>query len=188
MEEIRWALGVGTDASDFTALQVCLRALLVYLAGLAILRAENRFLGKETALDILLGFVLGSLLSRSINGSAPLGASIAGAVALVGLHRGLASLAFRFPGFGALVKGRPRPLVRDGEIDWDGMRRQRITRRDLDEALRLKAHLDDPAKVREARFERNGEISVLPREEARPPRVVDVAVEKGVQTVRIVLG
>jgi hypothetical protein len=37
--------------------------------------------------------------------------------------------------------------------------------------------------VKEARLERNGDIGVIERE--RPPRVLEVAVEAGVQTVRI---
>jgi len=40
--------------------------------------------------------------------------------------------------------------------------------------------------VAEARLERNGDISVVRAE--RPPRVVEVRVADGVQTVRIELG
>jgi uncharacterized membrane protein YcaP (DUF421 family) len=40
--------------------------------------------------------------------------------------------------------------------------------------------------VQEARFERNGKISVIAKKES--PRVVEVSVEPGVQTIRIEIG
>jgi uncharacterized membrane protein YcaP (DUF421 family) len=190
MDTIRWALGMGVPSGDLTTLQVCLRALLIYFVGLLLLRLDqNRFLGKATAFDILLGFILGSLLSRAVNGSAPLAPSLVGATVLIALHRGLATLTLRYQRLARVMKGRPEALVLDGEIVWPTMRRYAISRGDLEEALRLKAHLDDPSQVREARFERNGEISVLPghQKKREKPRVVEVAVREGVQTVRIML-
>ena len=47
------------------------RSILMYLVGLAIVRAgKSRLLARATALDVILAFVLGSLISRGINGSA----------------------------------------------------------------------------------------------------------------------
>lgn len=51
---------------------------------------------------------------------------------------------------------------------------------------RLQAGHDDPSKIRLARTERNGEISIVPYH--RTPRVVDVAVEGGALTAGIDLG
>jgi uncharacterized membrane protein YcaP (DUF421 family) len=65
------------------------------------------------------------------------------------------------------------------------MRRQRLSEGDLDEALRLNGRVEDRRKVKEARFERNGRVSVVQRAE---PKVVEVRVEDGVQTVRIEIG
>jgi uncharacterized membrane protein YcaP (DUF421 family) len=74
-------------------------------------------------------------------------------------------------------------LVRDGEILEDALRASYISERDLRAALRSEARVDRPDEVKEARLERSGDISVLRR--ARAPRVLEVAVEAGVQTVRI---
>jgi uncharacterized membrane protein YcaP (DUF421 family) len=65
------------------------------------------------------------------------------------------------------------------------MRKHQIGERDLLEALRTTGQLEDPAGVETARLERSGKISVIPR--SQQPRVVDVRVEEGVQTVRIEL-
>lgn len=183
-EGLSWALGIGMDPGSFNALQVSLRAVVIYAGGLAILRVgENRFLGKFTAFDIILGFVLGSILSRAINGSGPLIPSLVATALLVTLHYLLAKTAFHTRRLGALIKGRPEPLVRDGQILWDGMRRKSLSERDLGEALRLNAGLEDCEQVKEARFERNGDISIVKKQ--AEPRVVEISVREGVQTVRI---
>lgn len=184
---LRWALGLGIAPESFNTLQVTLRAIVIYLGGLLILRVgENRFLGKFTAFDIILGFILGGILSRAINGSGPLAPTLAATVLLVSLHFLLAKTAFHSHRFGQAVKGRPETLVKDGEILWDGMRRKSLSQLDLEEALRLHAHLDNCDQVQEARFERNGDISVVMKK--GEPKVIEVSVRDGVQTVRIEIG
>jgi uncharacterized membrane protein YcaP (DUF421 family) len=181
---IQSTLGVGQDAKSLDLIQICLRTVVVYLAGLLILRVfENRLLGKQTAFDIVLGFILGSVLSRAINGTAPFFLTLVATALLVALHRLLGWIAFHSHRFGELIKGRATVLVRDGEVIEEGMRRHSVSHRDLEEGLRQNAHLKDPARVKEARFERSGEISIL-----KEPRVLEVRVEEGVQTVRIEIG
>lgn len=176
--------GIGIDPKSFSTLQVSLRAIVIYLGGLAILRiGENRFLGKFTAFDIILGFVLGGILSRAINGSGPLFPTLVATILLVSLHFILAKTAFHSHRFGQAVKGTAELLVKDGEIVWEGMRRKSQSERDLEEALRLKASLTDCKQVAEARFERNGDISVIKKKSE--PKVVEIQVRDGVQTVRI---
>lgn len=183
-EWLSWALGIGMDPKTFNTLQVSLRAIVIYLGGLAILRiGENRFLGKFTAFDIILGFVLGGILSRAINGSGSLFPTLIATILLVSLHFLLAKTAFHSRRFGQAVKGMPEVLVRDGEVVWEGMRRKSLSERDLEEALRLKASLESCEQVKEARFERNGDISVIKKD--AQPKVVEISVRDGVQTVRI---
>jgi uncharacterized membrane protein YcaP (DUF421 family) len=183
-EIIRHAFGVGTDPKSFTVAQVCLRALIIYLGGLALLRiGDNRFVGKSTAFDIILGFILGSILSRGVNGSAALLPTLAAAAFLIFLHWLLAWTAFRSHRFSTLIKGKPETIVRDGEIVWDSMRRKVLSRGDLEETLRLHGKLDDLGRVREARFEPSGNISIL--EKPKEPRIVEIRVQEGVQTVRL---
>ncbi|HYO13139.1 MAG TPA: YetF domain-containing protein [Thermoanaerobaculia bacterium] len=188
MEDLlRWLFEPHEGPRSFTVLEMSLRALGIYLAGWAILRiGGNRFLGRETVFDIVLAFVLGSTLSRAINGSAPLAVTLAASALLVVLHHLLAWLTWRSHGLGVFFKGRPQALIRDGQTIPRNLRRYRISKGDLDEALRLHAHLDDPGQVKEARFERNGDISFVKKK--GEPQVVEVRVEQGVQTVRIEIG
>ena len=58
--------------------QAAARAVVVYLAGLAIIRlGKSRSIGRITPLDALLGFVLGSLLGRGITGHASISGTMA---------------------------------------------------------------------------------------------------------------
>lgn len=179
--------GLGDDPRTFDAVQVSARAILIYLAGWAILRiGGNRFLGRETAFDIVLGFVLGSTLSRAINGSGPLFWTIVASGVLVALHHLLAWATFRSHRLGVLLKGQAEPIIRDGRPIQDNLRKHRLSEGDLDEALRLHASVKDAGKIEEARFERNGDISFVKKKDE--PRVLEVKVENGVQTVRIEIG
>ncbi|HEY3570670.1 MAG TPA: YetF domain-containing protein [Thermoanaerobaculia bacterium] len=184
---LQWLFGAGQEAKDVDALQVCFRAVLVYFFGWAILRiCGNRFLGQETAFDVVLGFVLGSVLSRAINGSSTLLLALVASALLVGVHHLLTWITFKSQLLSEIFKGRPRTLLRDGEVLPEEMRRHQLSDGDLDETLRLNGRVDDPLKVKEARFERNGKISVVKKESE--PRIIEVRVEAGVQTVRIEIG
>ena len=188
-EGVRWLLEPHAGPRSFSVLEMCLRAAGIYLAGWAILRiGGNRFLGQETAFDVVLAFVLGSTLSRAINGSAPLLVTLAASALLVALHHLLAWITWRSHRWGVIFKGNPHTLVQEGQPLPEALRRYRVSRGDLEEALRLKAHLKDPSGVEEARFERNGEISVVAKKDRKEPHVLEILVEKGVQTVRIEIG
>lgn len=179
-------LGLGRDAGEIRAGQMALRTLVVYVVTLAVVRlGSRRFLGKATAFDVIMGIMIGSVMSRGINGSAELVPTLLAGAMLVALHWLFAVLSFHTRWFGALVKGQPVLLVEDGEVREEGMRRGHISAHDLQEALRLEGNRPDAAEVRLAYLERDGSISVIPT--GGEPRVLDVRVEDGVQTVRIAL-
>ena len=187
LDTVRQLLGLGRDIADVNAIQMALRTILIYVFSLAIIRfGSKRFLSEATAFDVIVAIMLGSIMSRAINGSAPFVPTVVAGAVLVGAHWLLAFLTSRLDWFGPLVKGNPTLLVRDGEIMEEGLRSAGLSRRDLDEHLRLQASTTDISTIRVARMERNGRISVIPAESA--PHVVNVSVEDGVKTVRIELG
>lgn len=159
----------------------------MYAVTLAAVRlGSKRFLSQATAFDAVVGIMVGSIMSRAINGSAPLVPTLVSGAVLILAHWVLAWLAARTDRFGALAKGEPTVLVEDGQVRRDALHASNISERDLSEALRLRAGVTDVARVERAVLERSGGISVVPRPEE--PRVVTVSVEDGVQTVRIELG
>lgn len=123
-------LGLGRDAGDIDPGQMALRAILVYAFTLAIVRiGSTRFLGKATAFDVILGIMIGSVMSRGINGSASLVSTFAGGAVLVALHGIFAALAYRTSWFGEYVKGNSVLLVEDGEVRSEGMRKTHLSKR-----------------------------------------------------------
>ena len=178
------AQALGLDAEKLTVWHMTLRAIVVYVVGIVLVRlGEKRFLGKNTAFDVLLAIILGSVVSRAVTGSSEFVPTLAAGFVLVGMHWLLAAVAFRSDRFGTLIKGRERTLIRDGEIQWDEMRGAHISKDDLLGALRTSAKVSDPGNVAAARLERSGDISVIPRD--GQPKVVEVSVAEGVQTVRV---
>ena len=155
-------LGLGVDPKDLTFVQISLRGIIVFLVTLATVRlGHKRSLSRKTPFDAVLPVILAAVLSRAINGSAAFFATLGGGVVLVVVHRLFAFLTFYSHGFGILVKGKPDVIVHNGQCDLAIMRRNHVSMHDLDEDMRLSAHLDDLSKIRLARVERSGDISFI---------------------------
>ena len=178
-------LGGDYPPDELKVHQIAARAVVVFLVGLAIVRiGKSRLIGRVTALDVLLGFMLGSLLSRGITGHSSLSGTAVASATIVVLHWLLTAIACRSHTFGTLIKGHCNLLVVDGEAKPEAMLHSHISRHDLQESLHNKG-LETLDQVHLAFKERNGEISVIPRPSA--PRVVEVEVKEGTQRIRIEL-
>lgn len=178
---VDWLLGLSLASTDISIWQMSLRAFVVFMMAIGIVRlGDERFMGRHTALDVMLGIVFGSVVSRAITGGAPFFPTLAASCVLVAMHWTFSAIAFRSRGFGQLIKGKSHQLVHDGQIDWKEMRVTHITENDLKEALRLHGHHDNLENIDAAYLERNGSISIIPvdptmKERAasnKPPQVV----------------
>ena len=185
-EQLQALFGLGAYAESASPIQAALRTVLVYVSALVLVRlGSKRFLSQATALDVIVAILLGSIMSRAVDGSAPFLSTLLFAGVLVATHWLFASLAYHTSWFGNLVKGERVLLIEDGKVQHDGMRRGSITEDDLKQALRIQTRQTDHANVELAYLERNGQISVISKKQE--PRVLTVSVEDGVQTVRIEL-
>ena len=178
----------GTMSTELTAGNRAARAVVTFIVTVAVIRLGNkRLFGKGTAFDTVVAIMIGSVMSRAITGSGAgtMLATWAAGLTLIVLHWFLSWLAFHIDSFGSVVKGHEVQLVKDGEILEAGMRATGTTRRDLDRALREDGNAPDVSGIRLAYMERDGSISVVPRSSG--PKVLEVSVADGVQTVRIAL-
>src|SRR5215212_5626854 len=176
-------LGLGIDNKEINALQMGLRAVVVYVVTVLMVRlAKKRFMGRATAFDVILGIMIGSIVSRAVTGNAPFLPALAATAVLLAMHSLFSWAALHWHGFGDLIKGHDQLLIRGGEIDKREMRKAHMSERDLWEDLRGKSisRLDE---VAEGRLERNGGLSVIKAK--REPKIVEIRVADGVQTVRI---
>ena len=185
-DAMRFVLGLGIDNKELGVGQMALRAVVVYIVTVLMVRlAKTRFMGRATAFDVILGIMLGSVVSRAITGNAPFGPALAAAAVLLAMHWLFSLMALYWRGFGWAVKGRSRVLIRDGAVDQSAMRKAHMTAHDLREDLRSQS-VSSPDEVAEGRLERSGSMSIIKKKQE--PKVVEVAVGHGVQTVRIELG
>jgi len=178
-------LGLNADSPSIGQLGV--RCLAFYAVAVAMVRlGDKRFLGKHTAFDVILAVILGSVVSRAITNNASILGMLAAGFMLVALHLVISKAAFHSDRFGTLVKGRARMLIRDGDVDWEAMKKSSITRQDLAGLLRTEAGTRDAAEIELAHLERSGDVSFIKK--PADPRVVDIKIENGVQIVSVRLG
>src|SRR5918911_3547035 len=110
------ALGLGQEAKEMTVGQMALRAAVVYVVTVAVVRlAKKRFMGRATAFDVILGIMLGSIVSRAVTGNAPFFPALAAGAVLVAMHWLFSSIALRWHGFGvAGQRGAAGPVLGGG--------------------------------------------------------------------------
>jgi uncharacterized membrane protein YcaP (DUF421 family) len=129
-------LGLNLDAKDFNFHQLLLRGLIIFFSLLLMIRlAGRRFLTNRNPLDVLLTFILASMLARGINGNTPFFCTIGTGFFLAGLYRGTAYLACRFHFVGRWLKGEPEPVIENGQVHKKTLERHHVSRHDLMEDL-----------------------------------------------------
>ncbi len=114
-----------------------------------------------SAFDIIIAIIIGSLLSRAITHEDLFFPCLAACLLLILLHRLFAFIALHSDYFGDLIKGNDRIIIENGEILWETMRKSHLSKQDLRQTMRLNASLTDVSKIKIARLERNGDISVI---------------------------
>ncbi|WP_242923054.1 DUF421 domain-containing protein [Pontibacter liquoris] len=153
---------LGLDESTLTWWQMSLRAVVVFIVALVIIQLGNqRIFGKNTAFDIVLGIIYGSILSRAITGNSPCWPTLCATLVLVLLHRLMAYIAYNTSGpFGDLIKGTPVLLVKEGQVLEKKLKENSLTDNDLEEAMRKKGVLN-VEDIQTAYLERSGDISII---------------------------
>jgi uncharacterized membrane protein YcaP (DUF421 family) len=155
-------LGLATEPKNLTFIQISLRGVVVMIAALIMIRlGTKRSLAEKTAFDAVLLVVLASVLARAVNGNAAFFQTLGGAFVLVFVHRLFGSIGCRWHTFGTLIKGQPDVIVENGNVNWKVLRRNHVSKHDLEEDLRLNAKTEDISKIRIARVERSGDISFI---------------------------
>jgi uncharacterized membrane protein YcaP (DUF421 family) len=122
---------------------------------------QKRSLAEKTAFEAVLIVVIASVLARGINGSAAFFPTLGTGFILVVLHWFLSLAAYHSHGVGILLKGEPAVIVQNDQIDRENMRRNHISKHDLEEDLRLNANTEELSKIKSARVERSGDISFI---------------------------
>jgi|SRR2546423_5455024 len=145
-------------------MDLVIRATVVFFFVFLITRVVGRReLSSLEPFDVILLVVLGDLVQQGITQSDQ---SVTGTLVVIStislLSVGVGWVSFRSSRARLVAEGEPIVLVQDGEIIERNMRRERLTRADLEEEAR-KQQVDSLGDIRWAILENGGSISIIPK-------------------------
>ena len=145
-------------------MDLVLRATVAFLVIFLLTRVVGRreLAGLEP-FDLIMLVVLGDLVQQGITQSDQ---SVTGTLVVIStislLSVGVGWVSFRSSRARLVAEGEPLVLVQDGEIIERNMRRERLTRADLEEEAR-KQQVDSLGDIRWAILENGGSINIIPK-------------------------
>jgi uncharacterized membrane protein YcaP (DUF421 family) len=136
-----------------------------YYGGLLVIirLAGKRLAGQTTTFDLVVLITLAVVLQETVLRQGTANALIFVATVFV-LHRGLAMWCARSRRMRRLIRGAPRPLVRDGEVSYEALEDEGLSYDDLLAGLRKLGH-EGPQGIRLATLEETGHISAVAEDE-----------------------
>lgn len=156
-------------APSASLLELFVRGTITFLVLMMLLRVVGqRESGGLGLTDLLVVVLVADAASAGLTGNAE---SISDGFVLVSTILFwsvlLDAVAYRWPRFGTILKARPQPLIKDGQLNRRVMRREFMSTDEVLSQLRLHG-IEDPAEVERAYLEPNGMISVIRRDHAEP--------------------
>lgn len=165
MKPIDWH---GIWVPEMNPVEVIFRVSMVFLFSQLVLRLLGRKeLGRYSTFDLALLFLLTVCLRRTLVGDDNSLTTGFLALATLGAWDRLFSwLSFRDRRAARVLEGRPRELVREGELVHENLRKTHISQSELLSQLRSHGR-DDLSSVRAAFLEPNGRVTFLFRESSQ---------------------
>jgi len=148
-------------------MDIVLRATVIFFALYILVRLMGkRELGQMTPFELIVLIVIGDLIQQGVtqNDFSLTGAIIAiSTIAFLAVAMSWAS--YLWPRAERLLEGQPRVIIRDGELLTDNLRRDRLTRSEVEAEMRLAGigHMEDVAW---AILETQGKISFIQRSQS----------------------
>jgi uncharacterized membrane protein YcaP (DUF421 family) len=150
------------------------RSLGLYVLMLVVIRLlRKRTVGNFTAFDFLVALMLGEVVDEIIYADVTFLQGSVAILVIAGAKYATSWLSYFDHGLNALLEGKPRSLLKHGEIDQKGLRAEIMNEKDLLAALRLHG-IDDVREVKLAVMEVDGLVSVIKEDWAEPVQKGDV--------------
>ncbi len=158
------------------------RTIILYILIIGGIRLMGkRQVGELEPSELVMSLVIADLASVPMQDyGIPLLTGVVPILTLLCLNMVLSVLTVKSVRFRVLMCGRPSIVVREGLVDQREMEKNRLTVDELLEELRGKGYTD-LSMVKYAVLETNGQLSVLPYANQKPPtaRQMEVPVEEG---------
>jgi uncharacterized membrane protein YcaP (DUF421 family) len=141
--------------------EVILRGTVIYLLLFFLMRFMRREAGQIGIADVLIVVVIADAAQNGMAG--PYNSISEGIVLILTISFwdfALDWLGYNVPAFGRLIHPKPLPLIKDGHMLLRNMRRELITREELESRLREEG-LENLKDVKHAYMEGDGRISII---------------------------
>ncbi len=150
-------------------LEKIVRPLVVYFFLLVAFRvAGKRELGQMTPFDLIILLMISNVLQNAMIGpDNSLTGGLIGGLTLFVANGVVGRLTLYSPRIGALLEGKPTPLIENGRILTRNLRREVMTRSELERAIR-KHGLDPEAdlpRIKRALLEQDGTMTIILKSE-----------------------
>jgi uncharacterized membrane protein YcaP (DUF421 family) len=149
-------------------LMTAARAAAVYVLMLTVIRLSGkRAVGNFSAFDLLVALMLGEVVDEIIYGDVTFAQGAIAILTVTALQYANSWMSYWNHGLDKVLEGSPSIVVRNGRLEREGMRKERMNEKDVMAELRLQgvAELDE---VRLAAVENDGQLSVIREDWAEP--------------------
>ena len=142
-------------------LEKILRPMIVYAALIILLRVfGKRELGQLNPFDLVVLLSLSNTVQNAIIGDDnSISGGIVGAIALLGINYTMAWFKYRSRWFESFIEGKPRTLIENSKIDEDAVKKELLTKEDLD-TIAHKQGLDSAEDIEKCVIDPNGSFLV----------------------------
>lgn len=160
-------MSVSMFIPEVPILEKIIRPLIVYFFLLVAFRiAGKRELGQMTPFDLIVLLTISNILQNAMIGpDNSLTGGLIGGLALFCANGLIGRLTIRFPKIAKLLEAKPTPLIEDGKVLSGNLRREVMTRAELERSIR-KHELDldtDLPLIKRALLEQDGTVTILHR-------------------------
>lgn len=153
---------------------IAVRISVMYLYALALIRfSGKRSLGNLSAHDFLVALMLGDLFDDIIWADVPLANGLVAAAVLVAVDVLLGVAELRSPALHKVLSSAPTLVVEEGQWVEKGLRRERESKAEAREHLRLR-EVRNMGEIERAQYESDGALSVERRTYAQPAQRADL--------------
>ena len=159
----------------FTTLTRTVILYILIIVGVRLM--GKRQVGELEPSELVLSLLIADLASVPMQDlGAPLHTGIIPILTLLSLTTILSVLTMKSIRFRAILCGKPSIIIRNGKLEQEEMRRNRLTVDELLEELRCQGH-PDISTVQYAILETNGQLSILPYAAQSPPSRQDLLIK-----------
>ncbi len=150
-------------------LSAFLRTVILYLCIVIALRIMGkRQLGELQPSELVIALMISDLAAIPIESDTiPIFRGIIPVFTLVALELLFSVLVVKSELLRKIITGSPTQIIKDGEFDFNKLKKLRITIDDVAEQLRLQGY-SSISQIDSAIVETNGQLSIIPKEEERP--------------------